>query len=252
MQALARAATVGNLAGAWGSRSEEAPIVAELKAGSEEAYAWLIAHYHQPVYSLIYRMVNDPADAADTTQEVFLKVFRNIKRFNGQASLKTWMYRIAVHEASNQRRWWSRHKGRESSLAQGEKDSSERGAAGLEATLADAGEGPFDLMAHEEVRARVEWELKQVPEPYRTAVVLRDIEGLSYEEVSEVLQVTMGTVKSRLIRGREALKQRLRPYVAAAGPELGLAEGDGARRKRAKVAASGLGTAMEAEVAGRR
>src|SRR3954466_6429500 len=111
---LAGASTLGNVASALGVHSEEHSVVAELKAGSEDAFSWLIAHYHQPVYSLVYRMVNDPADAADTVQEVFIKVFRGIKRFNGQSSLKTWIYRIAVHEASNRRRWWFRHKGKKS------------------------------------------------------------------------------------------------------------------------------------------
>lgn len=84
---------------------------------------------------------------------------------------------------------------------------------GLRDTLADKGESPLETFAHEEVRARVEQELKQVPEPYRTTVVLRDIEGLAYEEIAEVLQISLGTVKSRLIRGREALKKRLEEYV---------------------------------------
>src|SRR2546430_4945110 len=113
---MAGATSLGNVASAVAARAEEASIVAELKAGSEDAYEWLIAHYHQPVYSLVYRMVNDPADAADTTQEVFLKVFRGIKRFNGSSSLRTWIYRIAVHEASNQKRWWFRHKRQETSM----------------------------------------------------------------------------------------------------------------------------------------
>jgi RNA polymerase sigma-70 factor (ECF subfamily) len=99
MSSMAGATTLGDLASALPVRAEEASIVAELKAGSEEAYAWLIAQYHQPIYSLVYRVLNDPADAADTTQEVFLKVYRGMKRFNGASSLKTWMYRIAVHEA---------------------------------------------------------------------------------------------------------------------------------------------------------
>src|SRR5690349_24916535 len=118
---MAGATSLGNVASALAARAEEASIVAELKAGSENAYEWLIAHYHQPVYGLVYRILNDSADAADTTQEVFLKVFRGIKRFNGQASLKTWIYRIALHEASNQRRWWFRHKRRETSM-QGDAD----------------------------------------------------------------------------------------------------------------------------------
>ena len=91
MRAMAGATTLGNFAGALGVPAEEATVVAELKAGSEEAYAWLIAQFQQPIYSLVYRIISDPADAADTTQEVFLKVFRGMKRFNGGSSLKTWV-----------------------------------------------------------------------------------------------------------------------------------------------------------------
>ena len=215
MKRMAGAVTLGNIASAIAVRAEEASIIAELKSGSEEAYSWLIAHYHQPVYSLVYRILGDQADAADTTQEVFLKVFRGMKRFNGESSLKTWLYRIAVHEASNQRRWWFRHKSRETSMeAQPDADGNSFGLCDI---LVDQGESPLEACAHEEVRARVEQELKQVPEPYRTTVVLRDIEGLSYEEVAEVLQVSLGTVKSRLIRGREALRKRLEGFVRELG-----------------------------------
>jgi len=135
--------------------------------------------------------------------------------------LKTWMYRIAIHEASNRRRWWFRHKSRETTI-EPEPAQEAFGSQGLKDTLADEGESPFDNLAHEEVRARVEAELKQLPEPYRTTVILRDIEELSYEEISEVMQVTLGTVKSRLMRGREALKKRLEAYVREVGRELGL------------------------------
>src|SRR5437764_7211112 len=113
MRLVAGAINLGDLAGALGVRAQESAIVAELKAGSEEAYAWLIGEFHQPIFSLVYRMVNDPADAADTTQEVFLKVFRGMKHFHGGSSLKTWIYRIALHEAANRRRWWFRHKAHE-------------------------------------------------------------------------------------------------------------------------------------------
>jgi RNA polymerase sigma-70 factor (ECF subfamily) len=211
MGKMAGAATLGNIATAIAVRAEEASIIAELKSGSEDAYAWLIKHYHQGVYSLVYRILNDPADAADTTQEVFLKAFRGMKRFNGESSLKTWLYRIAVHEASNQRRWWFRHKSRETSM-EAQQDA-EGNSYGLCDILVDPGDSPLESCAHEEVRVRVEQELQQVPEPYRTTVVLRDIEGLSYEEVAEVLQISLGTVKSRIIRGREALKKRLETFV---------------------------------------
>ena len=209
---------MGNIASAIAVRPEEASIVAELKSGSEEAYNWLIAHYHQPIYSLVYRIVNDPADAADTTQEVFLKVFRGMKHFNGQSSLKTWLYRIAIHEASNQRRWWFRHKSKESPIEVQDDESGH--SCGPCTSLVDQGESPLELLAHEEIRTRVEEELRQVPEPYRTTVLLRDIEGLSYEEIAEVLQVSLGTVKSRLIRGREALKKRLEVFVRQLGSEF--------------------------------
>ena len=212
---------MGNLASAIDVRAEESAIVAELKAGSEDAYAWLIAEFHQPIYSLVYRMVTDPADAADTTQEVFVKVFRGMKHFHSECTLKTWIYRIALHEASNCRRWWFRHKARETpmepfGMANG------NGVCGLRDSLVDGSASPFDCVVHEEVRARVEQELRQVPEPYRTTVILRDLEEMSYEEIAEVMQVTLGTVKSRLTRGRDALRQRLAAYIREVGPELGL------------------------------
>jgi RNA polymerase sigma-70 factor, ECF subfamily len=217
----AEATTLGDLARALPGRSEEAAIIAELKSGSEEAYAWLVERFHQPIYSLVYRIVNDPADAADTTQEVFLKAFRGMGRFNGEASLKTWLYRIAIHEASNQRRWWFRHKSKETAMEPVSNDGTV-----LRAELcANSAESPFERMAHEEVRAKVEKELRQVAEPFRSTVVLRDIEGLSYEEIAEITEVSLGTVKSRLMRGRDALKKRLQAYVEEIGPELGLRVG---------------------------
>jgi RNA polymerase sigma-70 factor (ECF subfamily) len=144
-----------------------------------------------------------------------------MKHFHGESSLKTWIYRIAVHEASNRRRWWFRHKGHETSMELTGPDS---GASPhrIEETLADRGESPFEMVAHEEIRARVESELRQVPEPYRTTVVLRDLEDMSYEEIAEITQVSLGTVKSRLTRGRDALRKRLTSYVEEVGSELGL------------------------------
>ncbi len=212
---------MGELASAIGARAhEEAAIVAELKAGSEAAYAWLMGQFQQPVYGLVYRIVNDPADAADTTQDVFLKVFRGMKNFNGASSLKTWIYRIALHEAANRRRWWFRHKARETSIEPLESE----GMAGeaMQTAMTDPAESPFDNVAHHEVQRRVEAELRRLPEPYRTTLVLRDLEEMSYEEIAEVLEISLGTVKSRLTRGREALRQRLTPYVREVGEELGL------------------------------
>ena len=206
---------MGNLASVIDLPNEEAAFVAELKAGSEPAFAQLIARFHQPLYSLIARSLQDPADASDITQEVFIKVFRNIRSFHGEASLRTWLYRIALHEASNQRRWWSRHKRQEMAMdgpccahcdaeADGEVQS-------LGSTLADGGSSPFENAAQDELRERVEAALREVPEAFRTVVVLREIEGFTYEEIADILQVNLGTVKSRLTRGRAALRCLLAP-----------------------------------------
>ena len=204
--------SMGNLASAIGVRTEDAALVAELKAGSEEAFGLLIAQYSHPLFSLIARSLQDPSDAADITQEVFLKVFRNIKSFNGDASLRTWLYRIALHEASNQRRWWSRHKRQEltidSPLGAAESDEGDQ-ALCLGATLADQNDSPYQQAESAELKARVENSLRQLPENFRTVVILREIEGFSYDEIAEVVSVPVGTVKSRLTRGRAALKEIL-------------------------------------------
>jgi RNA polymerase sigma-70 factor, ECF subfamily len=221
---MAGATILGDLASAIGARAEEAAIVADLKAGSEAAYAWLIGEFQRPVYGLVYRVVADPADAADTTQEVFLKVFRGMKRFHGESSLKTWIYRIALHEAANRKRWWFRHKAQETSIEPAESESVWNPDEAMQLALTDHHESPFDNVAHREVQLRVDAELRRVPEPYRTTLILRDLEEMSYEEIAEILQVSLGTVKSRLTRGRQALKKRLAPYIREVGDELGLAQ----------------------------
>ena len=202
---------MGNLASAIGStaaHAEDAALVAALKAGSEEAFGLLIAQYSQPLFSLIARSLQDPADAADITQEVFIKVFRNIRGFNGGSSLRTWLYRIALHEASNQRRWWTRHKKAELTIdapAFAFQDVDDEGVS-LGATLASASASPFDEAVNSELRARVEAALRELPEAFRVVVVLREMDGFAYEEIADVLQLPVGTVKSRLMRGRALLK----------------------------------------------
>jgi len=219
---------MGNLASALSLRSEEAALIAELQAGSEEAFAWLIAHYHQPIYSLIARMVHDRADAADLTQEVFVKVFRGVGHFHGESTLRTWIYRIALHEASNQRRWWMRHKQQEVPIEQEMTGGDSGTPVKLKEMLVDSAESPFEMAMHAENRAIVEAALNQVPEPFRTTLILRDIEGFVYEEVAEIQDVNLGTVKSRLVRGRALLRAILadsqpgRKKVMPAGIEISL------------------------------
>jgi len=201
--------TLGNIASALSIHTEEAALIADLKAGSEEAFSWLITRYHQPIYSLLARTVRDPADAADLTQEVFVKIFRGIGSFHGESSLRTWMYRIALHEGLNQRRWWRRHKQQEVTIEMETVDCESGEPARLKEMLVDSGESPYEMATHTEVRERVEVALREVPEPFRTTLILRDIEGFVYEEVAEMLGVNLGTVKSRLVRGRACLRQLL-------------------------------------------
>jgi RNA polymerase sigma-70 factor (ECF subfamily) len=199
---------MSDAASAIGLRADEQDLVAELKAGSEPAFAMLIAQYSHPVYSLIARNLRDPADAADVTQEVFVKVFRNISGFCGDSSLRTWIYRIALHEASNQRRWWNRHKRQELTIdAQHENDEGETFSLADALQTSDA--SPFDCAARAQIRERVAAALSALPEAFRAVVVLREIEGFGYEEIAEILQINIGTVKSRLTRGRAALRAAL-------------------------------------------
>jgi len=236
---MAGATTLSDLASPIAAQTQEAAIVAELKAGSEQAYAWLIGEFQQPVYGLVYRIVGDPSDAAETAQEVFLKVFRGMKQFHGQSSLKTWIYRIALHEAANRRRWWFRHKVQETSIEAAESDSMPEGSLRMQVALTDHADSPFDNVAHHEVQRRVEEELRKIPEPYRTTLILRDLEEMSYEEIAEVLEISLGTVKSRLTRGREALKQRLTPYIREVGAEMGLTAPQEQEKERAPRASGG-------------
>jgi RNA polymerase sigma-70 factor, ECF subfamily len=203
------------LAGARdGLSQEDARILRGLRAGIEDAYEELIARYQQPVYSIAYRLLGSSADASDVVQEVFLKVFRGVGLFREHSSLRTWMYRIAVNEAHNHHRWFSRHCHREVAM----EDAAERSMA-LE-SAADPGRSPFDQTLESENRTLIEQALANINPVFRTAVVLRDIENLSYEEIAEILQVSLGTVKSRILRGREALRreltQRLDPGFAEA------------------------------------
>src|SRR5580692_9139003 len=144
--------TMGNIASALTLHSEEAALIEELRAGSEEAFAWLIARFHQPIYSLLARTAFDRADAADLTQEVFVKVFRGVKNFHGESSLRTWIYRIALHEASNQRRWWMRHKQQEVPIDQETTDSGRGSPTRLIDMLVDPSDSPYQAAVHMENR----------------------------------------------------------------------------------------------------
>ena len=196
----------------WGR--DEVEVVHELQAGSAEAFDALIQRFHAPVFRLLCQMLGNSADAADTTQEVFLKAFRGIRGFRRGSSLKTWLYRIAIREALNRRRWWHRHQSRESSYD----DDQVYDHGKLVATDEPS---PYDHCAAREAREAVHRALARLPEVFRSAVVLRDIEDLSYEEVAEILDISLGTVKSRILRGRRALRELLEPERNSAGATAG-------------------------------
>ena len=191
-------------------RREDDELILRLRAGEEGAYEALIDRFQQPVYNLAFRLLSSPGDASDVVQEVFLKVFRNVGHFRRQSSLKTWIYRITVNEAHNQRRWFFRHRSREVGLD----DETDEGCS---RTVADSGRSPFDCAFDREKHVLIENALARINPLFREVVVLRDIEDMSYEEIAEVLQMSLGTVKSRIMRGREALREELTGRLEA-GP----------------------------------
>ena len=207
--------TLSITAGTQSSLSEEdARLVRGLRAGIESAYEELLTRYQQPVYGIVYRLLGDQNDACDVAQEIFLKVFRSVHSFKERSSFRTWIYRIAVNEAHNHRRWFSRHRKREVAIDR------EDGAYGAFEIAPDPGPSPFDFALDRETHLLIERALEEISPVFRTAVVLRDIEGLGYEEIADILQISLGTVKSRILRGREALRrvlsERLEPGLEAA------------------------------------
>jgi RNA polymerase sigma-70 factor (ECF subfamily) len=198
------------------SACEDDALVLALQAGREEAYERLISRFQQPVFNLAYRLLTDTGDASDVTQEVFLKVFRSIGTFRAQSALKTWIYRIAVNESHNRRRWLFRHRHNEVGLEEEFEDSEPR-----ERAIPDAGRSPFERAFDREKHALIEEALTRINPSFREAVVLRDLEDLSYEEIAEILQISIGTVKSRIMRGREALRGQLSAQLS---PEMQLRE----------------------------
>ena len=183
---------------------EDERLAGALRAGSEDAYELLVARFQQPVYNLVYRLLADPGDSYDVVQEVFLKIFRNIATFRSQSSLKTWIYRIAVNEAHNYRRWFYRHRRQEVVL-----DEESEGGKSFGDTVPDRGRSPYDYALDGEKRVMIEEALAHINPMFRSAVVLRDVEDLSYEEIADILDISLGTVKSRITRGREAMRRQL-------------------------------------------
>jgi RNA polymerase sigma-70 factor (ECF subfamily) len=188
--------------------SAEEQFLERLKRGEATAFNRLVEERHGDIYALLYRLTEDPEEARDLTQETFLQAFRHLASFRGDADLRTWLYRIAVNQARNRWRWWKRR--RRDRTVSLDAPVSEENDAPLSAGLAGGdGQDPERLALAREREAALHAALKSLSRPYREVIVLRDIEGLSYEEVAATLDMNVGTVKSRLNRGRTELRRRL-------------------------------------------
>jgi RNA polymerase sigma-70 factor (ECF subfamily) len=188
--------------------AQESLFVLRLKANEDAAYDELVRTYNASIFHVAYRMLGDTAEASDVVQEIFIKVFRNIGSFKGEAALKTWIFRIALSEILNRLRWWkSRHRSSTVSL-----DDSP--ANGHEYHVADSGPSPEEILESKEKEMAIQEALGKLSSEHRSIIVLRDIEGFSYTEIADVLGISMGTVKSRLARGREDLKKSLIRYLS--------------------------------------
>lgn len=183
------------------------PLVARLKEGEEQAFGEVFHLYKDLVYTLSCKLLSDKGEAMDVTQEVFLTLYRKIDTFRGECSLKTWLYRVTLNQAANRNRWWKR-RFRERTLSL----SLELGEDEVPLELPAGEPSPHRLVLSEELRRAIHKGLSQLPFDQRAAVALRDVEGLTYEEIAEVTGAQVGTVKSRLARGRERLREILRDY----------------------------------------
>ena len=182
--------------------SGEAALIARCAAGDETACAELVTIHQRMVYGLGFTLLGNHDDALDLSQEVFLRVFRTLGRFRGQSALRTWIYRIVVNQARNRQRWWRRRRRAE----QISLDEYVEKFGDLESRHEVL---PDRLLASKETAAKIWQALDRLPFDQRTALILREVEGLRYEEIAYSLDVALGTVKSRLTRARQALREEL-------------------------------------------
>jgi len=187
--------------------SVEDQFIERLKRSDPAAFEKLVNERSGEIYGLLYRLTENTEEARDLTQETFLRAFQSIGQFRGDSDLRTWIYRIAINQARNRWRWW-RRRHRDTTVSIDAKD--EAGNAAVVAQLsADIGSNPeHGALAHERERA-LKKALSGLRRVYREAVVLRDIEGFAYEEIAVALDISVGTVKSRLARGRQELRRKL-------------------------------------------
>jgi RNA polymerase sigma-70 factor (ECF subfamily) len=182
---------------------KDAELVRRAQRGAPTAFAELVSRYQDRVFNTCYRMCQNHADALDLTQSTFLRALEGLGQFRGRASFYTWLFRIAVNLTRSHRRSEARRATRPLDGPSGDGHRSDPGAAGRDCPVS----GPAE---QRELQERVEWALGQLDDEYRAAVVLKDIEDLDYASIAEILEVPVGTVKSRIHRGRLVLRKLLR------------------------------------------
>jgi RNA polymerase sigma-70 factor, ECF subfamily len=194
-------ATAGEVRG-----TPETKFIERLKRGEALAFDLLVRERSGEIYGLLFRLTENAEEARDLTQETFLRAFQNIGHFRGDADLRTWIYRIAINQARNRWRWWRRRR-RDATVSLDSPDisSSQR----LNTTLTESSRNPEQETLAREREQVLRDALHSLSRAYREAVILRDIEGFSYEEIAGTLEISVGTVKSRIARGRLELRRRL-------------------------------------------
>ena len=185
----------------------ETQFIERLKRGDAAAFETLVNERSGEIYGLLYRLTENGEEARDLTQETFLRAFQSIVNFRGESDLRTWIYRIAINQARNRWRWWRRRR-RDMTFSIDASDSNGDRPALIASLKANVPDPETDAIAHERERA-LKKALSSLRSVYREAVVLRDIEGFAYEEIATTLDISVGTVKSRLARGRQELRRKL-------------------------------------------
>ena len=177
------------------SANPDLDLATRHRYGDPQAFEEIYSRFAQMVYNLAYRMSGQPEEAEDLAQEIFLRIHRHLGRFNGRSTLKTWVYRVTLNHCRSKL-------GRRRYPTQPLADEND----GEGARLIDQGRDPEDLALAHDAGRRVVRGLRQLKPLFREAVVLRDLQGLSYEEIAQILKVRIGTVRSRIARGRERLR----------------------------------------------